>query len=87
MHKNGPGEVCAKKNLILICCTLIKIVSEGYEVKTEEDLPQQAEQANEWHEGEAQVKTEDDKYMSYNRKRSYDESRGYGYYEHRDDRR
>lgn len=64
-----------------------KIFSEGYEVKTEDGVPQQDEQASEWREGEAQVKTEDDKYMSYSRKRSYDDSRGYGYYEQRDDRR
>nr|XP_055056450.1 heterogeneous nuclear ribonucleoprotein U-like protein 1 [Misgurnus anguillicaudatus] len=61
--------------------------SEGSEVKTEEDVPQQAEQANEWGATDAQVKTEDDQYASYSRKRSYDESRGYSYYEHRDDRR
>ncbi|KAL1274579.1 hypothetical protein QQF64_027393 [Cirrhinus molitorella] len=62
--------------------------SESFEVKTEykgdEDVPQQAEQASDW---DAQAKSEDDRYSSYSRKRSYDESRGYGYYEHREERR
>uniref|UniRef100_A0A8C2HBG0 Heterogeneous nuclear ribonucleoprotein U like 1 n=1 Tax=Cyprinus carpio TaxID=7962 RepID=A0A8C2HBG0_CYPCA len=59
--------------------------SEGDEVKTEykadEDVPQQAA---DW---DAQVKSEDDRCSSYSRKRSYDDSRGYGYYEHREERR
>ncbi|XDV19854.1 hypothetical protein PO909_025253 [Leuciscus waleckii] len=67
--------------------------SESYEVKPEEkadeekadgDAPQQAEQAGDW---DAQAKSEDDRYSSYSRKRSYDDSRGYGYYEHREERR
>ncbi|XP_016337831.1 heterogeneous nuclear ribonucleoprotein U-like protein 1 isoform X2 [Sinocyclocheilus anshuiensis] len=62
--------------------------SESDEVKTEykadEDAPQQAEQAGDW---DAQAKSEDDRYSSYSRKRSYDDSRGYGYYEHREERR
>ncbi|XP_051520303.1 heterogeneous nuclear ribonucleoprotein U-like protein 1 [Myxocyprinus asiaticus] len=57
------------------------------EYKTDEDVPQQAEQANEWGAMDAQVKTEDDRNMSQDRKRPHDDSRGYGYYEHRDDRR
>lgn len=58
---------------------------ESYEVKPEEkadgDAPQQA---GDW---DAQAKSEDDRYSSYSRKRSYDDSRGYGYYEHREERR
>uniref|UniRef100_A0A8C1M370 Heterogeneous nuclear ribonucleoprotein U like 1 n=1 Tax=Cyprinus carpio TaxID=7962 RepID=A0A8C1M370_CYPCA len=58
------------------------------EVKTEskanEDVPQQAEQVSDW---DAQAKSEDDRYSSNSRKRSYDDSRGYGYYEHREERR
>ncbi|XP_051974062.1 heterogeneous nuclear ribonucleoprotein U-like protein 1 [Xyrauchen texanus] len=57
------------------------------ECKKDEDVPQQAEQANEWGAMDVQVKTEDDRNSSHNRKRPYDDSRGYGYYEHRDDRR
>lgn len=53
------------------------------EYKADEDVPQQAEQAGDW---DAQAKSEDDRY-SYSRKRSYDDSRGYGYYEHREERR
>ncbi len=63
----------------------IQIFAESFEVKTEfkanEDVPQQAEQAGDW---DAQAKSEDDR---YSRKRSYDDSRGYGYYEHREERR
>uniref|UniRef100_A0A671P5R9 Heterogeneous nuclear ribonucleoprotein U-like protein 1 n=1 Tax=Sinocyclocheilus anshuiensis TaxID=1608454 RepID=A0A671P5R9_9TELE len=66
----------------------IQIFAESDEVKTEykadEDAPQQAEQAGDW---DAQAKSEDDRYSSYSRKRSYDDSRGYGYYEHREERR
>uniref|UniRef100_A0A671P1Y7 Heterogeneous nuclear ribonucleoprotein U-like protein 1 n=1 Tax=Sinocyclocheilus anshuiensis TaxID=1608454 RepID=A0A671P1Y7_9TELE len=54
------------------------------EYKADEDAPQQAEQAGDW---DAQAKSEDDRYSSYSRKRSYDDSRGYGYYEHREERR
>uniref|UniRef100_A0A9J8BKY7 SAP domain-containing protein n=1 Tax=Cyprinus carpio carpio TaxID=630221 RepID=A0A9J8BKY7_CYPCA len=36
---------------------------------------------------DAQAKSEDDRYSSNSRKRSYDDSRGYGYYEHREERR
>ncbi|XP_072530819.1 heterogeneous nuclear ribonucleoprotein U-like protein 1 isoform X2 [Salminus brasiliensis] len=68
---------------------------ETYEVKAEpkkeDDEPQQAETANAWMpvEGDqsGQVKSEDYRDTSYSRKRSYDDSRGYGYYEHREDRR
>uniref|UniRef100_A0A671RK87 Heterogeneous nuclear ribonucleoprotein U-like protein 1 n=1 Tax=Sinocyclocheilus anshuiensis TaxID=1608454 RepID=A0A671RK87_9TELE len=60
----------------------------SYEVKTEnkanEDVPQQAEQVSDW---DTQAKSEDDRCSSYSRKRSYDDSRGYGYYEHREERR
>uniref|UniRef100_A0A671RK83 Heterogeneous nuclear ribonucleoprotein U-like protein 1 n=1 Tax=Sinocyclocheilus anshuiensis TaxID=1608454 RepID=A0A671RK83_9TELE len=62
--------------------------SGNYEVKTEnkanEDVPQQAEQVSDW---DTQAKSEDDRCSSYSRKRSYDDSRGYGYYEHREERR
>ncbi|XP_059405935.1 heterogeneous nuclear ribonucleoprotein U-like protein 1 [Carassius carassius] len=51
------------------------------EYKADEDVPQQTA---DW---DAQAKSEDDKYSSNSRKRSYDESRGYGYYEHREERR
>ncbi|XP_052411551.1 heterogeneous nuclear ribonucleoprotein U-like protein 1 [Carassius gibelio] len=58
---------------------------ESDEVKTEykadEDVPRQTA---DW---EAQAKSEDDKHSSNSRKRSHDESRGYGYYEHREERR
>lgn len=60
---------------------------ESFEVKPEdkdkadEDAPQQS---GDW---DAQAKSEDDRYSSYSRKRSYDDSRGYGYYEHREERR
>uniref|UniRef100_A0A672PID0 Heterogeneous nuclear ribonucleoprotein U-like protein 1 n=1 Tax=Sinocyclocheilus grahami TaxID=75366 RepID=A0A672PID0_SINGR len=62
--------------------------SGNYEVKTEnkanEDVPEQAEQVSDW---DTQAKSEDDRCSSYSRKRSYDDSRGYGYYEHREERR
>lgn len=62
----------------------------------EEQLPQQpaAEPGNEWQAMQvdqsdqgSQVKGEDDRYGSYNRKRPYEDNRGYGYYEHREDKR
>lgn len=64
--------------------------------KEDEQLPQQpaAEPGNEWQamqgeQGEqgSQGKGEDDRYGSYNRKRPYEDNRGYGYYEHREDKR
>ncbi|XP_052447868.1 heterogeneous nuclear ribonucleoprotein U-like protein 1 isoform X2 [Carassius gibelio] len=62
--------------------------SESSEVKTEckadEDVPQQAEQGSD---GDVQAKSEDDRHSSNSRKRSYDDSRGHGYYEHREERR
>ncbi|XP_026109028.1 heterogeneous nuclear ribonucleoprotein U-like protein 1 isoform X1 [Carassius auratus] len=62
--------------------------SESCEVKTEckadEDVPQQAEQGSD---GDVQAKSEDDRHSSNSRKRSYDDSRGHGYYEHREERR
>lgn len=73
------------------------------DIKQEEKPPQQeqeqeqkqeqpaAEPGNDWQAGQgdqgSQVKGEDDRYGSYNRKRPYEESRGYGYYEHREDKR
>ncbi|XP_066514710.1 heterogeneous nuclear ribonucleoprotein U-like protein 1 [Hoplias malabaricus] len=69
---------------------------ESQEVKAEpkkEDVPQQAKTENENEctsmkgDESSQVKTEDDRQTSYSRKRAYDDSRGYGYYEHREDRR
>lgn len=61
------------------------------ESKKDDDVPQQEETKNERTpmEGDqaAQVKTEDDQQTSHSRKRSYDDGRGYGYYEHREDRR
>uniref|UniRef100_A0A673H823 Uncharacterized protein n=1 Tax=Sinocyclocheilus rhinocerous TaxID=307959 RepID=A0A673H823_9TELE len=47
--------------------------------KANEDVPQQAEQVSDW---DTQAKSEDDRCSSNSRKRSYDDSRGYGYYEH-----
>ncbi|XP_051521807.1 heterogeneous nuclear ribonucleoprotein U-like [Myxocyprinus asiaticus] len=43
------------------------------ENKTDEDVPQQAEQANEWGAMDAQVKTEDDRNMLQDRKRPHDD--------------
>ncbi|XP_036379590.1 heterogeneous nuclear ribonucleoprotein U-like protein 1 isoform X2 [Megalops cyprinoides] len=56
--------------------------------KPEEEQQQQPEPANEWEAQEAaQPKVEDDRHGPYGRKRSYDEARGHGYYEHREDKR
>ncbi|KAI5608398.1 heterogeneous nuclear ribonucleoprotein U-like protein 1 isoform X1 [Silurus asotus] len=56
-----------------------------------DEAPQQEDAANEWPpvEGDqaAQVKKEDDQQTSHSRKRPYDDGRGHGYYEHREDRR
>ncbi|XP_064208564.1 heterogeneous nuclear ribonucleoprotein U-like protein 1 [Anguilla rostrata] len=67
------------------------------EKEEEQEEPQQLEKqeepqpANEWEAAEAQeadqVKTEDDRQAHYGRKRPYDEGRGHGYYEHREDKR
>ncbi|XP_034156364.2 heterogeneous nuclear ribonucleoprotein U-like protein 1 [Pangasianodon hypophthalmus] len=61
------------------------------ELKKDDDAPPQEEAANDWTAGEgdgaAQVKMEDDQQTSQSRKRPYDDGRGYGYYEHREDRR
>lgn len=68
------------------------------EVKTEDDAEaatggqqyvqeeeQQREQDNTWQAG--QVKAESDKGGQHSRKRPYEESRSYSYYEHREDKR
>ncbi|XP_058238597.1 heterogeneous nuclear ribonucleoprotein U-like protein 1 isoform X2 [Hemibagrus wyckioides] len=61
------------------------------EPKKNDDTPQQEEAANNCVPAEdgraAHVKTEDDQQTSQSRKRPHDDSRGYGYYEHREDRR
>lgn len=61
------------------------------ELKKDNDVPHQEEAANEWTEGEGErameVKKEDDQQIQQSRKRPYDDGRGYGYYEHREDRR
>lgn len=61
------------------------------ESKKENDVPQQDEAANDGThvagDHAAQVKAEDEQQTSQSRKRSYDDGRGYGYYEHREDRR
>uniref|UniRef100_A0AAR2M5N1 SAP domain-containing protein n=1 Tax=Pygocentrus nattereri TaxID=42514 RepID=A0AAR2M5N1_PYGNA len=51
--------------------------------------PQEQQKAERPQAGQSleQVKTEDDRNSSHSRKRPYDDSRGYGYYEHREDRR
>ncbi|XP_062844385.1 heterogeneous nuclear ribonucleoprotein U-like protein 1 [Trichomycterus rosablanca] len=58
------------------------------EPKKEEDVPENSEAANQHAplEGDQthQVKTEEER---YSRKRPHDDGRGYGYYEHREDRR
>ncbi|XP_060768561.1 heterogeneous nuclear ribonucleoprotein U-like protein 1 [Neoarius graeffei] len=68
-----------------------EVLSVKVESKKDDDAPQQEEAANEQTpaEGEhaAQVKTEGDQQTSQSRKRPYDDGRGYGYYEHREDRR
>lgn len=60
------------------------------EKEKEQEQPA-AEPGNEWEAMQddqgSQAKGEDDRYGSYNRKRPYEESRGYGYYEHREDKR
>ncbi|KAK3508762.1 hypothetical protein QTP70_004239 [Hemibagrus guttatus] len=65
-------------------------VTDVKEPKKDDDTQQQEEAANDWMPAEdgraAQVKTEDDQQTSQSRKRPYDDSRGYGYYEHREDR-
>ena len=68
------------------------------EIKTEDDsgAPVDREQDNhgteQQHEQDSaaqaeQVKVEADKGGNYSRKRPYEENRGYGYYEHREDKR
>lgn len=73
------------------CLSLWFCVEVKAEAKKEDDVPQQASAANEWVPAEGdrsgQVKPEEDRYASQSRKRPYEDSRGYGYYEHREDRR
>ncbi|XP_061104453.1 heterogeneous nuclear ribonucleoprotein U-like protein 1 [Conger conger] len=74
----------------------LDIKEETKEEEEEEEPQQQQNQeepqpANEWGASEApdaaEVKAEDDRQASYGRKRPYDEGRGHGYYEHREDKR
>uniref|UniRef100_A0A667XM63 Heteroous nuclear ribonucleoprotein U like 1 n=1 Tax=Myripristis murdjan TaxID=586833 RepID=A0A667XM63_9TELE len=59
--------------------------------KEDESAEEQQEPANEWEAQEAQqaeqIKVEADRSGHHSRKRPYDENRGYGYYEHREDKR
>ena len=68
------------------------------EIKTEEDpapagdKPQENQETEQKHEGgdaapAEEVKVESDRGREHSRKRPYEESRSYGYYEHREDKR
>ncbi|XP_046891417.1 heterogeneous nuclear ribonucleoprotein U-like protein 1 isoform X2 [Hypomesus transpacificus] len=61
------------------------------EVPKPEQNPRQQQSANEWEELEGQqvehAKMEAERSGQYGRKRSHDEGRGHGYYEHREDKR
>ncbi|XP_036379604.1 uncharacterized protein LOC118774371 isoform X2 [Megalops cyprinoides] len=77
--ESKPEEYKMKKEL--------KKEEEQFE-KPEEEQQWQPEPANEWEAQEAaQPKFEDDRHGPYGRKRPYDEARGHGYYEHREDKR
>uniref|UniRef100_A0A8C6SFQ0 Heterogeneous nuclear ribonucleoprotein U like 1 n=1 Tax=Neogobius melanostomus TaxID=47308 RepID=A0A8C6SFQ0_9GOBI len=76
------GEICELK--------LIKIVVSSIEVKSEnvDDAAQQQEQQGESERATPiEVKTESEKGGQHGRKRPYEENRGYGYYEHREEKR
>uniref|UniRef100_A0A3P9J4D3 Heterogeneous nuclear ribonucleoprotein U like 1 n=1 Tax=Oryzias latipes TaxID=8090 RepID=A0A3P9J4D3_ORYLA len=64
------------------------------EIKVEEEVEEEGQHARSTEEAPTeqqpepeQVKVEGDRSGSYSRKRHYDESRGYSYYEHREDKR
>ncbi|KAF5898338.1 heterogeneous nuclear ribonucleoprotein U-like protein 1 [Clarias magur] len=68
-----------------------EVTSVKEESKKDNDVPQQDEAANDGThvagDHAAQVKAEDEQQTAQSRKRHYDDGRGYGYYEHREDRR
>uniref|UniRef100_A0A8C1T130 Uncharacterized protein n=1 Tax=Cyprinus carpio TaxID=7962 RepID=A0A8C1T130_CYPCA len=70
--------------------TLIKVKNEG-EIKMEQQGQQLPAPSSEWEDLESQqnteIKTEQDRHGHYGHKRRYDESHGFSYYEHREDRR
>lgn len=83
-------------SITLFDCTEFGMKDDIKKEDEEQQLPQQpaAEPDNEWQamQGDqsdqgSQAKGEDDRYGSYNRKRPYEDNRGYGYYEHREDKR
>ncbi|XP_016431403.1 heterogeneous nuclear ribonucleoprotein U-like protein 1 isoform X3 [Sinocyclocheilus rhinocerous] len=68
----------------------VKVKNEN-EIKTEQQEQQRSDPGSEWEDQESQQnaesKTEQDAHAHYGHKRHYDESHGYSYYEHREDRR
>uniref|UniRef100_A0A672SUW2 Heteroous nuclear ribonucleoprotein U like 1 n=1 Tax=Sinocyclocheilus grahami TaxID=75366 RepID=A0A672SUW2_SINGR len=68
----------------------VKVKNED-EIKTEQQELQRSDPGSEWEDQESQQnaesKTEQDAHAHYGHKRRYDESHGYSYYEHREDRR
>lgn len=58
------------------------------EVKTEDDPEPAGDRQQDNHTAQTEkVKVEADKGGHYSRKRPYEENRGYGYYEHREEKR
>uniref|UniRef100_A0A8C1T3J9 Uncharacterized protein n=1 Tax=Cyprinus carpio TaxID=7962 RepID=A0A8C1T3J9_CYPCA len=68
----------------------VKVKNEG-EIKMEQQGQQLPAPSSEWEDLESQqnteIKTEQDRHGHYGHKRRYDESHGFSYYEHREDRR
>uniref|UniRef100_A0A9J7ZJD2 Uncharacterized protein n=1 Tax=Cyprinus carpio carpio TaxID=630221 RepID=A0A9J7ZJD2_CYPCA len=68
----------------------VKVKNEG-EIKMEQQGQQRPAPSSEWEDLESQqnteIKTEQDRHGHYGHKRRYDESHGFSYYEHREDRR
>uniref|UniRef100_A0A8C1NMV2 B30.2/SPRY domain-containing protein n=1 Tax=Cyprinus carpio TaxID=7962 RepID=A0A8C1NMV2_CYPCA len=69
---------------------VLKVKNEG-EIKMEQQGQQRPAPSSEWEDLESQqnteIKTEKDRHGHYGHKRRYDESHGFSYYEHREDRR
>lgn len=80
--------LCSSLTFLITPETKVDIKIEDDSESRDKDVQQEEQQPGQDGTGQAeQVKVEADKSGQHSRKRPYEESRGYGYYEHREDKR
>uniref|UniRef100_A0A671NCW4 SAP domain-containing protein n=1 Tax=Sinocyclocheilus anshuiensis TaxID=1608454 RepID=A0A671NCW4_9TELE len=95
MHEDHLMHALTNENeiaLSLNICDLIALkVKNEDDIKTEQQEQQRPAPGSEWEDLESQqnaeIKTEQDRHAHYGHKRRFDDSHGFSYYEHREDRR